>query len=162
MSTLYMKQKVFSVGEKFTVTDEQGDVRYKVKGSVLKIPKEFRLQSVDGKLVAKMKKKIVAFFPTFYVDMANGKTIVIKKQFSFLRPKYSISIGDLQVNGDWWDMSFTVTNGKKQVAKINKKWISWGDSYAIQIRDTRYEDTIVALVVAIDYVKASEKQDSGE
>ena len=47
MSTLYMKQKVFSVGEKFTVTDEQGDVRYKVKGSVLKIPKEFRLQSVD-------------------------------------------------------------------------------------------------------------------
>ena len=57
MSTLYMKQKVFSVGEKFTVTDEQGDVRYKVKGSVLKIPKEFRLQSVDGKLVAKMKKK---------------------------------------------------------------------------------------------------------
>lgn len=162
MSILYMKQKVFSVGEKFTVTDEQGDVRYKVKGSVLKIPKEFRLQSVDGKLVAKMKKKIVAFFPTFYVDMANGETIVIKKQFSFLRPKYSISIGDLQVNGDWWDMSFTVTNGKKQVAKINKKWISWGDSYAIQIRDTRYEDTIVALVVAIDYVKASEKQDSGE
>ena len=162
MSTLYMKQKVFSVGEKFTVTDEQGDVRYQVKGSVLKIPKEFRLQSVDGKLVAKMKKKIVAFFPTFYVDMANGETIVIKKQFSFLRPKYSISIGDLQVNGDWWDMSFTVTNGKKQVAKINKKWISWGDSYAIQIRDTRYEDTIVALVVAIDYVKASEKQDSDE
>lgn len=162
MSTLYMKQKVFSVGEKFTVTDEQGDVRYKVKGSVLKIPKEFRLQSVDGKLVAKMKKKIVVFFPTFYVDMANGETIVIKKQFSFLRPKYSISIGDLQVNGDWWDMSFTVTNGKKQVAKINKKWISWGDSYAIQIRDTRYEDTIVALVVAIDYVKASEKQDSDE
>ena len=43
MKELYIKQKVFSIGEKFTVTDEyQNDVYY-VEGSFFQIPKTFSI-----------------------------------------------------------------------------------------------------------------------
>ena len=43
MKKLYIKQKVFSIGEKFTVMDEQQKPRYFVEGSFMKIPKSFAI-----------------------------------------------------------------------------------------------------------------------
>jgi uncharacterized protein YxjI len=43
MKKLYIKQKVFSIGEKFTITDENQQPRYSVEGSFFKIPKEFKI-----------------------------------------------------------------------------------------------------------------------
>ena len=43
MKKLYIKQKVFSIGEKFTVVDEDQRLHYSVKGSFMKIPKTFCL-----------------------------------------------------------------------------------------------------------------------
>ena len=45
MSHLYIKQKVFSLGERFTVKDEHEQDKYFIRGSFLSIPKTFE---IDG------------------------------------------------------------------------------------------------------------------
>ncbi|NQD67060.1 hypothetical protein HP456_14180, partial [Bacillus haikouensis] len=36
------------------------------------------------------------------------------------------------------------------------KWFSWGDSYRVQVLDEEMETIVIALVIAIDCVKADE------
>jgi uncharacterized protein YxjI len=42
------------------------------------------------------------------------------------------------------------------VGEVDKKWFSWGDSYRVQVLDEEMETIVIALVIAIDCVKADE------
>lgn len=42
------------------------------------------------------------------------------------------------------------------IGSVHKKWLSWGDSYEIQVNDEAYEKILIAIVVAIDCVKADQ------
>ena len=43
-----------------------------------------------------------------------------------------------------------------KVAYIRQKLLSWGDSYEVRVLDDRLDVLILALVIAIDRVKADE------
>ncbi|MBO0454159.1 LURP-one-related/scramblase family protein [Candidatus Enterococcus murrayae] len=156
MKKLYIKQKVFSIGEKFTVMDEEQQPRYFVKGSFMKIPKTFSIEDERGHEISRITKKVISLLPKFFVEMNGEETIEISKQLSFFKAKYSISAADLTVNGNWWDMDFEVLQKGQKVADINKRWISWGDTYEITILNETLEELIISLVIAIDCVKEDE------
>lgn len=156
MKKLYIRQKVFSIGEKFTVVDEDQRPRYFVKGSFMKIPKTFRIEDEQGNEVSRITKKVISLLPKFFVEMDGKEAIEISKHLSFLKAKYSISAEDLKVEGNWWDMDFEVSQKGRKVADINKRWISWGDTYEITILNESLEELIISLVIAIDCVKEDE------
>lgn len=156
MSTMYVKQKVFSIGEKFTVTDISGNPRYYVRGSFLAIPKSFIITSVDGIEVARIEKEVFSLLPRFTVTMEGLTQATISKRFTFLRDRYDIDVPGLQIAGDWWDLSFEASMDGAKVAYIRQKLLSWGDSYEVRVLDDRLDVLILALVIAIDRVKADE------
>jgi len=156
MKKLYIKQKVFSIGEKFTVTDEDQKPRYFVTGSFMKIPKTFRIEDERGHEVSRITKKVISLLPKFFVEINGQEAIEISKQLSFFKAKYSISAEDVTVDGNWWDMDFEVSQKGRKVAEINKRWISWGDTYEITILNEALEELIISLVIAIDCVKQDE------
>lgn len=43
----------------------------------------------------------------------------------------------------------------RPIAQIHKKWLTWGDTYEVEIYNEDFEETIVALVIAIDCVAGS-------
>ena len=154
MRELYIKQKIFSVGEKFSVVDAQERPQYFVSGSFMRVPKRFSIQDSNNREIGTITKKIFSWLPKFFVNVGNEE-IVISKAFTLFKPKYNISTHDLTVNGNWWDMNFTVSKYGKPIAEISQKWFSWGDSYAVTILDEEFEQIVVSLVVAIDRVKAT-------
>lgn len=156
MSTMYVKQKVFSIGEKFTVTDIAGNPRYYMRGSFLAIPKSFVITSVDGIEVARIEKEVFSLLPRFTVTMEGLTQATISKRFTFLRDRYDIDVPGLQITGDWWDLSFEASMDGAKVAYIRQKLLSWGDSYEVRVLDDRLDVLILALVIAIDRVKADE------
>ncbi|MBO0459382.1 LURP-one-related family protein [Enterococcus hulanensis] len=156
MKKLYIKQKVFSIGEKFTVTDEDQKPRYFVTGSFMKIPKTFRIEDEHDHEVSRITKKVISLLPKFFVEINGQEAIEISKQLSFFKAKYSISAEDVTVDGNWWDMDFEVSQKGRKVAEINKRWISWGDTYEITILNEALEELIISLVIAIDCVKQDE------
>ncbi|MGE6260671.1 LURP-one-related/scramblase family protein [Heyndrickxia sporothermodurans] len=154
MKQLYIKQKVFSLGGKFTIKDEQEKDVYYVEGSFMQIPKTFSILNTTRDEVAHISKKVFSFLPTFFVEVNGREVLTIKKEFSFVKARYTIDSAGIEVHGNWWDMDFQVLQHGELVGKVTKEWFTWGDSYKVEILNEEMEAIIIALVVAIDCVKA--------
>lgn len=156
MKKLYIKQKVLSLREKFTVTNEAGHDEYFVGGSFLKIPKRFVITNNLHEEVGVITKKTISLLPKFFVEVDGNEILTIKKELSFFKARYSIEGHNIEVQGNWWDMNFQVLQHGKLVGEVDKKWVSFGDSYEIRVLDESLEKIVLAIVIAIDCVKKSE------
>ena len=156
MKELYIKQKVFSLSGKFTVKDQQGNDVYFVEGSFMKVPKTFSIHNNTGSEVALITKKVFSFLPKFMVEVDGREVLTIKKEFSFFKARYTIDAAGIEVHGNWWDMNFEVYQHGEVAGKVSKEWFTWGDSYKVQVWNEEMETIILALVIAIDCVKADQ------
>lgn len=160
MKELYIKQKVMSLHDKFTVKDEQDRDVYFIKGSFMKIPKTFIMSNAQGEEAALITKKAFSFLPKFFVEVDGREVLQIRKEFSFFKPIYTIDAEGVEIQGDWWGMDFTVFQHGQAVGHVSKEWFTWGDSYKVQIMDEEMEVIMIAIVVAIDCVKADQAANS--
>lgn len=155
MHTLYMKQKALSLRGRFSIKNEQEQDWYLVEGSFMKIPKSFLITTTDGEEIATITKKTLSLRPKFFVEV-DGQTMTIEKEFSLFKARYTIDAAGIEIDGNWWDMDFQVKRQGEVVGQVEKKWLSFGDSYEIQVIDAAMETILIALVVAIDCVKADD------
>ncbi len=160
MKELYIKQKVLSLSGKFTVKNQQENDVYFVEGSFMQIPKTFSIMNTSRDEVALITKKMFSFLPKFFVEVNGREVLTIKKEWSFFKARYSIDAAGIEVHGNWWDMNFQVLEHGEVVGNVNKEWFTWGDSYKVQILREEMETIIIALVIAIDCVKADEAASS--
>ncbi|WP_421102310.1 LURP-one-related/scramblase family protein [Sporosarcina psychrophila] len=156
MRQLYIKQKVFSLSGKFSVKDQEENEVYFVEGSFMQIPKTFSIMDVACQEVAMITKKTFSFLPTFFVEVHGQEMVTIKKEFSFLKARYSIDVAGIEVQENWWDMDFEVYRNEELIGAVSKKWFTWGDSYQLIIVEDEMEPLLVSLVVAIDCAKAAQ------
>ena len=156
MNELYIKQKVFSLSGKFTVKDKQQQDVYYVEGSFMQIPKTFSIMNMVRDEVALITKKTFSFLPKFFVEVNGQERLTIQKEFSLLKARYTIDGTGIEVRGNWWDMDFQILQNGEVIGQVNKEWFSWGDSYKVQILNDEMEEVVIAIVVAIDCVKADQ------
>ena len=64
---LYIKQKVFSWRDKFTVKDEAGNDRYFVEGELFSWGKKLHVTDLGGNEVAFIQQKVFSFLPRYFV-----------------------------------------------------------------------------------------------
>ncbi|MFJ8236432.1 LURP-one-related/scramblase family protein [Ureibacillus sp. NPDC094379] len=160
MKQLYIKQKVFSLSGKFTVKDQQEKDVYYVEGSFMQIPKTYSIMNTTRDEVALITKKMFSLLPKFFVEVNGREVLTIKKEFSFFKARYTIDAAGIEVQGNWWDMNFQVYQNGEIIGQVSKEWFTWGDSYKVQILNDEMEAIIIALVVAIDCVKADQAASS--
>lgn len=160
MKEFFIKQKLFSLGEKFTIKNQQEEDVYYVEGSFMQIPKTFSIIDTKRNEVALITKKVFSFLPKFFVEVNGKEVLTIRKEFSFFKPRYTIDAADIEVEGNWWDMDFQILQRGSMIGKVNKQWFTWGDSYKVQILDEEVEVIIIAIVIAIDCVKADQAASS--
>ena len=83
---LYIKEKVFSWGDRFSVKDEYGSDKYFVEGEVFSWGKKLHVYNNAGYEVAFIKQEVFSFMPRYYVFCGDRQVAEIKKEFSFLFP----------------------------------------------------------------------------
>ncbi|MBE5939962.1 MAG: hypothetical protein E7266_06140 [Lachnospiraceae bacterium] len=149
---LYMKQKVFSWGDKFTVKDENEEDKYYVQGEVFSWGKKLHVYDVSGNEVAFIQQKLFTFLPKYHVFIDGNLVAEIVKEFTFLKPKYVVNILGWQVDGKFWEHDYEITENGRPIVNISKEWFTWGDSYVIDIDSSENEVTALAVVLAIDCV----------
>lgn len=86
MRQLYIKQKVFSLSEKFTVKDQEENDAYYVEGSFMQIPKTYTVTNTAREEVAHITKKTFSFLPKFFVEVGGREVLMIKKNLPFSNP----------------------------------------------------------------------------
>ena len=77
---------------------------------------------MQGNLVSQIEKEILAFLPTFKVNLANGDSFTLRKEWTFFKPRYQIDNLQMVVQGDFWDMDFDLTREGQLLARISQEW----------------------------------------
>ena len=157
---LYIKEKVFSWGDKFTVKDEFGNDKYVVEGEVLTWGKKLHVYDMAGREVALIKQEIWSFLPQYYVFCGGEQVAQIKKEFTFLFPKYTIDGLEWEIDGSFLAHEYEITRSGRRIVTISKEWMTWGDSYELDILDPRDEIVALAVVLTIDCVTESQSSAS--
>ena len=152
---LYIKEKVFSWGDKFTVKDEYGYDKYVVEGEVFSWGKKLHIYDMTGREVAFIKQEVWSFLPRYYVFCGGQQVAEIKKEFTFLFPKYSIEGLGWEIDGSFLAHEYEITKGGRSIVTISKEWMTWGDSYELNIANPADEILALAVVITIDCVMES-------
>lgn len=147
---LYIRQKVFSWKDKFTVKDQYGQDKYMVEGEMFSLGKKLHVSDMAGNEVAFIQQKILSFMPRYFVFVGDRQVAEIVRKFSLFRPKYEVLGLDWQVEGDFFAHNYVISDGNNYVVEINKEWMTWGDCYELDIASGADEIVALATVLAID------------
>jgi uncharacterized protein YxjI len=154
MARYKMRQHLISIGEDFTIEDDQGNPVYMVDGKLLRVRETFVIEDMHGNEVATIREKKLALRDSMNI-LRGGETIatIRKAWFTPFRDKFSIDLKDeqdLSAHGDILDHEYTIERGGTTVATVSKYWFALRDTYGIEIAPGEDDGLILALAVAID------------
>lgn len=150
----YVKQKLFSARNKFTIFGENDEEAYKVEGKMFSFKNYLELRRMDGSVVYSTEKKLLSFLPKYTVYDATGKDVAkIYKKFAF-RPRFDVFAADkrFHIEGSVFAHSFGITDGDKTVAEIKKKVFKLTDSYEIELYEEEHKELFLFIVIVIDQI----------
>lgn len=149
---LYIKQRIFSLGDKYDVYDENQNIVFDVKSELFTIGAKLHLCDTRGQELYYIKRKLTFMLARFEIYRNNSLCATISQEFALFRAKLNVesSLGNFTINGDFMSMDYEISRNGQYFGSIHKKWLSWGDSYELDIPDAEDAGFICALVIAID------------
>lgn len=155
----YIKQKVFSLRDQFTVMDASQNIVYSVEGKMFSLSNKLELLNTNGSVALKAHKKVFSFLPKYFITNPHDEELAVVQRKFGLRPKFHIMMGhqELTVDGSLFAHSFSVLDDTGVIASIEKKLISWGDTYEINITNEQNRELLLFIVIIIDQVLHEQK-----
>ena len=146
---LYIQQKLFSWGDKFSVYDASGNEKYFVEGEIFTFGKKLHLYDTAGNELAFIEQQLFTFLPKYSIFRGSEHFAEVVKEFTFFHPEYTVSgpgmDADWTVSGDFFDHDYDISDGNSLIASVQKEWFTLGDAYEITIAD--HADVVTALSV---------------
>lgn len=150
---LYIKQKVFSLKDRYNIFDEAGNPIFLVESKFFSIGAKFHILDLNGNELFYIQQKVLTFLAEY--DIFKGQThyAKIKKQFSFFKPKINVEsqYGSYMINGEIFNMLFQIVCNNQVIGSVKKKWLSWGDTYELEIFGQSDPAFFCCMVIAIDH-----------
>ena len=148
---LMIKQRVFSWGDSYDVYDESGEARYFVQAEVFVFGHQIHVYDKrSGREVGSIHQKLFTMLPTFEIVMGGQTCGQVRREFSFLTPRYYVDFLDWEVEGNCFHWDYDVISGRSRVLSIHKELLSWGDTYILEYNSISHEIPGLLLAIAID------------
>ena len=101
-----MRQKIFSLGEKFTIKNEAQEDVFQVQGKWISIGKKLTMRNMNEEVLFFIKQKIFALAPTYFLYQGgpDGPQVakVRKRLWSFLKARFDITLPDGSTMDHHW------------------------------------------------------------
>ena len=94
----YIKQKVFSWRDQFTVKDELGNDVYFIEGELFSWSKKLDITDSGGNTVLHIKQNLWNWLPNYTLYMHGHEVATIKKELTFLSSKTFLQLMDSKQN----------------------------------------------------------------
>jgi len=149
-----MRQKLFAFGDDFTIKDlNERDVFF-VDGKALSLGKKLSFQDMDGNELVFIKQKLLAWGPTYELYRDGIVAAVVKKElFTFFSCRFEVDVpgpDDLTAEGDFLHHEYHFKRGDSVVATVSKEWLTFADTYGVDVFDGEDDVLILASTVVID------------
>jgi uncharacterized protein YxjI len=157
-----MKERLFSWGDDFHIKDENGREVFFVDGKAFSLGNQLSFQDLQGRELASIKQKLLAFRPTYEIYRDGVEVAVVKKDFfEFFSCSFTVDTpgpNDLRAEGNLFDREYEFKRGGETVARVSKHWFSWSDSYGVDVAPNEDDILILASTVVIDMACHDEKE----
>ncbi len=156
-----IRERLFHLGQDSDITDDSGNVVYKVDGKVLSMRHRMILRDPAGNEVAEVERKLIALRPTFEIK-EKGKTVAEMRQHMFapLHQHFTIHPDgqpDIEMKGKLLQHDFTMEQGGQTIATVSKKWITLTDSYGLETTGDGSNDVLlISVVLALEIAQDAE------
>src|SRR5210317_1982544 len=148
-----MKQKMFAMGDDFTIKDAEGNDVFFVDGKAFSFGDKLSFQDMQGQELAYIAQKMMSFKKKYEIYRNNSLFAEVVKEFSFFKDKYTVDIpgpNDYEVRGNFWDHEYQFIRQGREVAHVSSELFTFSDTYGIDIVDGEDDITILATAVVID------------
>ncbi len=156
MKNFYLKQAVFSFADAFKVYDENQRVAYHARAKLLSVNRQYTIyRGADDRLLFTMKRKLFSLMPHYELyDPADRLVAVMQKRIAFLKNTIDIESAGKQyrLEGSIWAHNFTLACNGRIVLTVQKRVLSWGDTYELQVADDADCDKMIAFAIMIDSI----------
>jgi len=167
MRRFRMRQRLFTLRDKFRVRDSDGDIVYLIRGRLVSIRDRLLFEDPDGRDLAEVRQRLVAWRPQYRI-FREGRlaAIVSKRLLSVFGSRFVISLrggGRLLAKGNFFDYEYRFLRGGSQVAQVARRWFTLADTYGVQIEDEELDELLVlACAVVIDMINHNPERDERE
>jgi uncharacterized protein YxjI len=156
-----VREKLFSIGDDYWVTDEHGDQVFLVDGKVLSLHHTFELKDRSGAVVAKIQKKIVSIHDTMDIEQDGRVVATVKRAlFSPLHHRSVIDlhgVGQLEAVGNIIDKEFEIRDGATVLAQISRAWFRIRDTFGVDVAPGQDDALMIAIAVVLDRIHQDEE-----
>jgi uncharacterized protein YxjI len=156
-----IREKVFSIGDDFWVTDEQGNKVYLVDGKALRLRETFELKDGSGAVAATIRKKVFSVHDTMEIERDGTVIATVKK--AIISPLHHRSVvelaggGQLEAVGNILDKEFEIRSGDMAVAHVSRSWFRMRDTYGVDVAPGQDDALLISVAVCLDRIHHDEE-----
>ena len=158
-----VRQKMFSIGDDFWVTDEQGNRVFLVDGKAMRLRETLELKDASGAVVATVRRKLLAMRDTMQIERDGAVVATVRKaMLSPLRHRSTIDLADgaqLEAVGNLFDMEFEIRAGHQVLAQVSRAWFRLRDTYGVDVAPGQDDALFIAIAVCLDRIHHDEQQE---
>ena len=156
MTTRYkIRQKMLSIGDDFWIENQEGEKVFKVDGKALRLRKTLIFEDMKGTKLARIQERLLSIKDTMVVEDGDGNQLAVIKKglIAPLGDHWAVNVRggpDLDVQGNILDHEYSISERRKKIAEVSKKWLSLTDTYGVEIDEGENDILILAVAIAID------------
>ena len=150
-----IKEKFWSWGDKFSITDRAGNLAYYVDGKAFSWGNKLSFQDSQGRELAFIRQKLLSLKPRYEILVGGKPFAEVVKEWSWFKKRFTLDVpgpNDYSIEGSFWEHEFTFERGGRQVARVSKNYWGWRDRYGVDVVDGEDAVSILCTCIVIDQV----------
>lgn len=155
---LYVKQKFFSLIDRFSILDENHEDVFVVEGEWFSLKRKLTVFNTKFEPVAHVSRQLFRLMPHIDVSLVDQENFTIVKRFTLFNQRYIIEGDSWEVEGDFFAHEYQILSGNDLIATISKAWLTFSDYYEINIINARDVLKVLSVVLAIDIAMVQQNQ----
>lgn len=151
---LLFKQRAFTWFDSYDIFDEAGNTVYTVQGR-LAWGHKLEISDAAGNYLGQVRQEVLTFRPRFSLFIGENCIGQLRKEFALFKPVFTLDCNGWEIEGNFWEWDYRVTEGSRIVMTVSKELFHWTDTYQMDIADPRDALLCLMIVLAIDAEKCS-------
>lgn len=152
---VYIKNRVFSLGQGSSVVDENKNALFDVKGRAISITRKKFLYDANGQLLYSIRNKWINFFvhKAYIYDASGSKIATGKDKWFNVNQEYFVMgyKDEIKIQGKFFGLTSQILRNGNVIGTVRRQITFIADAFELEA-DERDIPFLIALVVALDNI----------